>query len=83
MYLETANTFINLKDVKTMFINERSQIVIMYINDSSPVTVTCRSNEDAVSILLKLIKKAEEVQCLDKLYNAIGEYLDLIASRLP
>lgn len=61
MYLETANTFINVKDIKIMYVNSDNQVIIQYTNDSQ-TTLNCSNAKDAQDNLMKLSKKAEEVQ---------------------
>ena len=64
MYLESANTFINVKDIKTMYVNGDAQVIIVYMNNSGEVTLNCTSSTDAQETMMKIVKRAEEVQNL-------------------
>lgn len=64
MYLETANTFVNVKDIKTMYVNSDAQVIISYINNSGDVTINCNNINEAQEVFKKLYRRAEEVQSL-------------------
>ncbi len=64
MYLESANTFINVKDIKTMYVNGDAQVIIVYMNNSGEVTINCNNTKEAQETMMKIVKRAEEVQNL-------------------
>lgn len=64
MYLKSANTFVNVRDIKTMYVNSDAQVIIVYMNNSGEVTLNCNNASDAQDTLMLLARRAEQVQSL-------------------
>ena len=62
MYFKETGTFINLRDIKTISINERCQIVISYLKNGGDLIINNYNLEQARTLMKKISDLTEEVQ---------------------
>lgn len=62
MYLEDTNTFVNIRDIKNIMVNQDHNVLITYLGEYGTLCIKCKDLQSAQNLLMKLSKRAEEVQ---------------------
>lgn len=62
MYVESTNTFINLRDIKNIMVNQDHNVLITYLGEYGTLCIKCEDMKSAQDLLMKLSKQTEKVQ---------------------